>query len=180
MRRASSSQAIAAGATSRPSATISASSSAARVSSSLIESASPSMARPASALATFGGKSRLTAIPTAAPTSVSAIRCPAAGCAAREPTPSTSIPLIATSMRFERSRSTWPIVMDTKMSTPRLHHSNGTISAKTTASETPMTTATTRSKPLASSETGVTCTTSIPVSGASRGRALGKSSVATT
>ncbi len=32
------------------------------------------MARPASALATLGGKSRFVAIPTAAPTSVSAIR----------------------------------------------------------------------------------------------------------
>ena len=50
------------------------SSSAAEVSSAPSESASPPMARPASALATFGGSSRFTAMPTAAPTSVSAMR----------------------------------------------------------------------------------------------------------
>ena len=106
----------------------SASSSAARLSSSPTESASPSMARPASAVATFGGNSRFAATPTAAPTSVSAMRCQAADSAPSEPTPSTSMPLIATSIRFARRRSTWPIVMETRMSRPRLHHSSGTTS----------------------------------------------------
>ena len=44
---------------------------------------------------------------------------------------------------------------------------------------TPATTAMTRSSPLASSDSGVTCTTSIAVSGASSGWAPGKNSVAT-
>ncbi len=83
-------------------------------------------------------------------------------------------------MRFERSRSACPIVSETKIRTPRLHHSSGTTVANATASETPTTTATTRSSPLASSDTGVTCTTSIAVSGASRGCVPGKRSVATT
>ena len=138
------------------------------------------MARPASALATLGGNSRFAAIPTAAPTRVSAMRCQAADSALNEPTPSTSMPLIATSMRFERSRSTWPMVMETRMSRPRLHHSSGTTAANPTATATPATTATTRSSPLASRETGVTCTTSIAVSGASSGSVPGKKSVATT
>ena len=137
------------------------------------------MARPASALATLGGNSRFAAMPTAAPTSVTARRCQAAD-SAPTPTPSTSIPLIATSTRFERSRSTWPIVMATRMSMPRLHHSSGTTAAKTTATETPATTASTRSRPLARRETGVTWTTSIAVSGASSGCEPGKISVATT
>ncbi len=119
-------------------------------------------------------------MPTAAPTSVSAMRCQAAGSAPREPTPSTSMPLIATSMRFERRRSAWPIVMETKMSRPRLHHSSGTTAANATARETPVTTATTRSRPLARSETGVTCTTSIAVRGASNGCVPGNNSVPTT
>ena len=119
-------------------------------------------------------------MPTAAPTSVSAMRCQAAASAPSEPTPSTSMPLIATSTRFERRCSAWPIVMETRMSRPRLHHSRGTTAAKATATETPATTATTRSMPLASSETGVTCTTSMEVSGASSGCVPGKNSVATT
>ena len=90
------------------------------------------------------------------------------------------MPLIATSMRFERSRSTWPIVIETKMSRPRLHHSSGTTSANPTARVTPATTATTRSRPLASSETGVTWTTSIAVSGASSGWVPGKNTRPTT
>ena len=129
IRRASSSQLCAADPTSRPFATSSASSSAARLSSPLIESASPSMARAASALAILGGNSRFAAMPTAAPTSVSAIRCQAADSALSEPTPSTSMPLIATSMRFARRRSTWPIAMETKISRPRLHHSSGRTAA---------------------------------------------------
>jgi hypothetical protein len=138
------------------------------------------MARPASALATLGGKSRFAAMPTTAPTRVSAMRCEAAGSAPSEPTPSTSIPLMATSIRFERRCSTWPMVMETKISRPRLHHSRGTTEENATARETPVTTATTRSRPLASSETGVTCTTSIAVSGASSGRVPGKSIVPAT
>ena len=66
------------------------------------------------------------------------------------------------------------------MSRPRLHHSSGTTSEKPTASSTPAATDSTRSRPLASSETGVTCTTSIAVSGASSGWVPGKISVATT
>jgi hypothetical protein len=155
-------------------------SSAARLSRSLTESASPSMARPASALAILGGNSRFTAMPTAAPTSVSAMRCHAADSALSEPTPSTSMPLIATSMRFERSRRTWPMVIETRMSRPRLHHSSGKMYANATATDTPATTATTRSRPLARRETGVTWTTSIAVSGASSGSVPGKNSVATT
>ena len=64
------------------------------------------------------------------------------------------MPLIATSMRFERSRSACPIVMETRMSRPRLHHSSGTTAANTTARETPETTATTRSRPLAAARPG--------------------------
>jgi hypothetical protein len=90
------------------------------------------------------------------------------------------MPLIATSIRFERRRSTCPIVMEMKISRPRLHHCSGTTVAKATARETPVTTATTRSMPLASSETGVTCTTSIAVSGASSGCVPGKNSVPAT
>ena len=100
------------------------------------------MARAASALATLGGTSRLVAMPTAAPTSVSAIRSQAAASAPSDPTPSTSIPLIATSIRLSRSRSTWPAMIATKMSSPRLHHSSGTTAANPTARKTPVTTAT--------------------------------------
>ena len=138
------------------------------------------MARPASALATLGGKTRVAMMPTAAPTRVSVIRCQAAASAPIAPTPRTSMPLIATSTRLERSRRNWPMVMETRMSRPRLHHSRGTTAANPTARTTPATTATTRSSPLASRDTGVTWTTSIAVSGASRGWVPGKSSEATT
>ena len=79
-------------------------------------------------------------MPTAAPTRVTVNRCDAADSAPSAPTPSTSMALIATSMRFARSRSTWPRVIETKMSRPRLHHSSGTTRAKPTASATPATT----------------------------------------
>ena len=118
-------------------------------------------------------------MPTAAPTSVSAIRCQAAEPVPSAPTPSTSMPLIATSTRLDFSRSTWPSVMATKISTPRLHHSSGTTAPNATARVTPETTAITRSRPLASSDTGVTWTTSIAVSGASSGCVPGNSSVPT-
>ena len=176
MRRESSSQTRVAGATSGPFGASSVSSSAARCSSSLTLSANPSIARPASALGTLGGNSRFAAMPTAAPTSVSAIRCHAANPAESEPTPRTSMPLMATSMRFERSRSAWPIVIETKMRRARLHHSRGTTALNATATDTPATTATTRSRPLASRDTGVTCTTSIAVRGASSGWVPGNSS----
>ena len=87
--------------------------------------------------------------------------------------------LIATSTRLDRRRRNWPTVMEIRMSTPRLHHSSGTTVANTTASATPATTATTRSSPLASSDSGVTCTTSIAVSGASSGWVSGKNRDAT-
>ena len=88
--------------------------------------------------------------------------------------------LIATSTRLDRSRRNWPIVIEIKMSTPRLHHSSGTTAAKPAASATPATTATTRSRPLARRDSGVTCTTSIAVSGASSGSVPGKSRDAAT
>ena len=66
------------------------------------------------------------------------------------------------------------MVMEIRMSTPRLHHSSGTTAANPMASATPATTATTRSSPLASRESGVTCTTSIAVSGASSGCGTGE------
>ena len=88
--------------------------------------------------------------------------------------------LIATSTRLERRRRNWPMVMEIRMSTPRLHHSSGTTAANPTANTTPATTAMTRSRPLASRDSGVTCTTSIAVSGASSGWLPGKISDATT
>ena len=138
------------------------------------------MARPASPLGTLGGKISVAKMPTAAPTSVSAIRCQAAASAPIAPTPRTSIALIATSTRLERSRRYWPMVIETRMRRPRLHHSSGTTAANPTASTTPATTAMTRSRPLASRDSGVTCTTSIAVSGASSGWLPGKISDATT
>ena len=96
------------------------------------------------------------------------------------------MPLIATSTRLARRRRAWPMVMETKIRIPRLHQVSGTYDANSTASETPETTATTRSMPLVRSETGVTWTTSIAVSGASRGSGTGepvtrvKSTLATT
>jgi hypothetical protein len=87
--------------------------------------------------------------------------------------------LIATSTRLERRRRNWPMVMEIRISTPRLHHLSGTTAANPTATATPATTATTRSTPLASSESGVTCTTSIAVSGASSGWVSGKNREAT-
>ena len=71
------------------------------------------------------------------------------------------------------------MVIEIRMSTPRLHHSSGTTAANPTASATPATTAMTRSSPLASRESGVTCTTSIAVSGASSGWVPGKNRDAT-
>ncbi len=119
-------------------------------------------------------------MPTAAPTSVTVSRCHAASSAPRVPTPRTSIALIATSMRFDRSLSAWPIVSDTNSRTARLHQCRGTTTENATASDTPATTATTRSRPLASRLTGVTWTTSIAVSGASSGWVPGKIRRATT
>ena len=110
------------------------------------------MALAASVLAILGGNSRLAATPTAAPTKVSAIRCHAADSALKAPTPSTSMALIATSSRLAPRRSAWPIAMEMKISRPRLHHSSGTMTANATARATPATTATTLSRPLASSE----------------------------
>jgi len=66
------------------------------------------------------------------------------------------------------------------MRIPRLHHCSGMTAANATASATPATTATTRSNPLASSDSGVTCTTSIAVSGASSGWVPENSREATT
>ena len=66
------------------------------------------------------------------------------------------------------------------MSRPRLHHASGTTAENATATETPATTAITRSRPAVIRETGVTCTTSIAVRGASNGRVPGNSRVATT
>ena len=109
------------------------------------------------------------ATPTAAPTSVTVIRSHPADSASSEPTPSTSIALIATSMRLDRSRRAVPISSDVRISTPRLHQVRGTTVEKTTARVTPETTATTRSRPAASRLTGVTCTTSRAVRGASSG-----------
>jgi hypothetical protein len=87
--------------------------------------------------------------------------------------------LIATSTRLDRRRRNWPMVMEIRMRRPRLHHCSGTTAANAMASPTPATTATTRSRPLASSEMGVTCTTSIAVSGASSGWVSGKNQDAT-
>ncbi len=137
------------------------------------------MALAAEAVATLGGKSRFVATPTAAPTSVSTIRSQAADPAPSAPTPSTSIALIGTSMRLSRRRNACPTAIETKISRPRLHHSSGTTEAKNTARATPVTTATTRSRPLARSETGVTCTTSIAVNDATSGWVSGKSSFPT-
>ena len=116
----------------------------------------------------------------AAPTSVSAMRSQAAEPVPSAPTPSTSIPLIATSTRLALSRSACPRVIATKMSRPRLHQRSGTTEPNATARVTPETTAMTRSRPLDSSETGVTWTTSIAVSGASSGSVSGNSSRPTT
>ncbi len=71
------------------------------------------------------------------------------------------------------------MVIEIRIRIPRLHHSSGTTAANPTASATPATTEITRSSPLASSESGVTCTTSIAVSGASSGWVPGKNSDAT-
>ena len=74
-----------------------------------ISSASRCTACPAYRLRTAGGNATLTSTPTAAPMSVSTSRFSAAASApAVNPTPSTSIALIGTSMRFGPSRSSWP------------------------------------------------------------------------
>ena len=88
--------------------------------------------------------------------------------------------LIGTSSRLSRRRKACPTAIETKMSRPRLHHSSGTTDAKTTARVTPVTTATTRSTPLASSETGVTSTTSMAVNAASSGWVSGNNHLPTT
>ena len=141
-------------------------------------SARPSMARAGVRGGDLRREQQVRRIPTAAPTRVSSIRCQAADSAPSDPRPARASPLIATSTRLVRSRSTWPSVIETKISSPRLHHSSGTTVANTTASVTPATTATTRSSPLVSSDTGVTWTTSIAVSGASSGSVPGKNSSA--
>ena len=120
------------------------------------------------------------AIPTAAPTSVVVIRCHPADSAPSEPTPSTSIALIATSIWFDFSRNACPVMMDRAISTPRLHQARGTTVENPTARETPAMTLRIRSRPLASTPSGVTWTTRSAVSGASRGRVPGKMTEATT
>ena len=159
---------------------VSASLSPARSSRSARSLPSPSIALPASCAPTFGGTRRFETTPTAAPTRVSLTRCQAAESAASDPTPSTSIALIGTSTRFAPIRSTWPIRIDTAIMIARLHQVRSTKVANSAATDTPVTTLSTRSAPLASRLTGVSCTTSRAVSGASSGSVCGKRACAAT
>jgi hypothetical protein len=142
--------------------------------------ASRSMAAPASRAPIFGGNSRFDATPTAAPTSVSLMRSHAAESVLNDPTPSTSMALMGTSMRLAPMRSACPMTIDKAIRMARLHQVRSTKVAKVAASDTPTTTLSTRSRPLARRLTGVSCTTSSAVSGASSGVLSGKISLATT
>ena len=82
--------------------------------------------------------------------------------------------LIGTSIRFAPSLSTWPTRIDTAITIARLHHVSSTKVANVAATATPATTLRTRSTPLASRLTGVSCTTSRAVRGASSGSVCGK------
>ena len=108
----------------------------------------PAAARPAprSGCARRAGTATLTSTPTAAPMSVSTTRLSAAASApAVNPTPSTSIALIGTSMRLGPSRSSWPTTMAAATRMPRLHQVRPTTKAKPVAIATPASTASTRS-----------------------------------
>jgi hypothetical protein len=118
-------------------------------------------------------------MPTTAPTIVSPTRLSAADPAPPKPTPSTSIALIGTSMTFGPSLSSWPSMIETAMSSARLHHVTPVTDANRTARSTPATTLTTRSIPLVSVLNRVTWTTSSAVSGASSGSVCGENERAT-
>src|SRR3954453_10351006 len=136
------------------------------------------MASPAGCTYSGGAISRFTATPTAAPTRVSTTR-PSAALSA-PPTARTSIPLIGTSSRCGPSRSSRPATSETATTSPRLHQVSPVTPANSTASSTPATTLTMRSRPCASVSYIVSCTTSRAVSGASTGEELVCSAPAST
>ena len=85
------------------------------------------------------------------------------------PTPSTSIALIGTSIRYGPSRSSWPTTIDAATRMNRLHQCRPTTETNPTASTTPATTLSTRCRPWVSVLAAVAWTTSIAVSAASSG-----------
>jgi hypothetical protein len=104
----------------------------------------------------------------------------AASAPAVNPTPSTSIALIGTSMRLGPSRSSWPTTMAAATRTPRLHQVRPTTKAKPVAIATPASTASTRSTPLNRVLVAVACTTSSAVSAATSGGGFTRPSASAT
>src|SRR5215212_1560434 len=70
------------------------------------------------------------------------------------PTPSTSIALIGTSIRYGPSRSSWPTTIDAATRMNRLHQFRPTMETNPTASTTPATTLSTRCRPWVSVRRG--------------------------
>jgi hypothetical protein len=134
---------------------------------------------PASELATFGGKARVAMMPTAGAHQGLGDPLPRRRLRADRPDAEDQHGADRHLDQVGSQAQELADVIEIRMSTPRLHHSSGTTAANPMASATPATTAMMRSSPLASSEIGVTCTTSIAVSGASSGWVLGKSRDAT-
>ena len=83
------------------------------------------------------------------------------------------------SLLMSPRRNSWPMTMAVAISAPRLHQVRPTMVENAIATSTPRTTLTTRSMPLRTMPTSVTCATSSAVSGASTGRVLGDSAWAT-
>ncbi len=104
------------------------------------------MDSPASSTHTGGGSSRLQAIPTTAPISVSTIRAQAVN--PTVVTPSTSMALIATSATYSSTRTRCPTASEATISSARLHQVSPTSRLKAMATSTPATTEFTRRMPL--------------------------------